>query len=263
MWILSRDQQAIADHVILPAGLLREDGTQLQHLVFDKKRHHFGEADLLFLAVGEAGNFLALHQKLAVRRLDVTQRTRGMTYDGDWLAGSKEGLDQLDGVLVLGEIPHRAVAARIEDGVEVLLPDAVEARGLVELGFRSRVVLEPARKVSAKLGLVALGVERGAIALRGGERDLGSGILENVVGSGKLLQPEACLSPGVTQLIVGRDNHQYLHDSLLRVQSLIEVPAERRRQFGGRLIYSDVCFLSAATSLAVICDPLLPKRAVT
>lgn len=30
-----------------------------------------------------------------------------------------------------------------------------------------------------------------------------------------------------------------------------------------RVIYSDVCFLSAATSLALICDPMLPKRAVT
>ena len=49
------------------------------------------------------------------------------------LAGGKEGLDQLGGMLVFGEIPHRAVAARVEDGVEVFLPDAVEANGLVEL----------------------------------------------------------------------------------------------------------------------------------
>src|SRR5580700_6217650 len=40
MWILSRDQQAVTDHVNLPVGLLREDGTQLQHLVFDKEGHH-------------------------------------------------------------------------------------------------------------------------------------------------------------------------------------------------------------------------------
>src|SRR5258708_371894 len=43
MWILSRDQQAIADDVNLPVGLLREDGTQLKHLIFDKEGHHFGE----------------------------------------------------------------------------------------------------------------------------------------------------------------------------------------------------------------------------
>ena len=71
---MPRDQQAVTDHVNIPVGLLREDGAQFQHLVFDKERHDLGEADVFFLAVGEAGNFLALNQKLAVRRLDVMQR---------------------------------------------------------------------------------------------------------------------------------------------------------------------------------------------
>src|ERR1700730_9623658 len=114
MWILSRDPQAVADNVNLPIGLLREDGTQLQHLVFDKEGHHFGEDNLFLLAVGEPGDFLTLHQRLAFRCLDVTQRAGGMTYDGDCFAGGKEGLDQLDGVLVFSEIPHRTVAARVE-----------------------------------------------------------------------------------------------------------------------------------------------------
>lgn len=88
MWVLSRDQQAVADDVRRPVGPLREDGAQFQHLIFDEKRHHFGEADLFFLAVGEAGNFLALHQKLAVRCPDVTQCPCGMTHDPDCLAGA-------------------------------------------------------------------------------------------------------------------------------------------------------------------------------
>ena len=130
------------------------------------------------------------------------QRAGGMTNDADWLAGGKEGLDQLDGVLVFGEIPHRAVAARVEDGVEVFLPDAVKAKGLVELGFRGRVLLEPERKVGAGCGLIALGIKRRPAALRGCERDLNAGVLENVVGSGELFEPEACLSSGITR--VGR-----------------------------------------------------------
>jgi hypothetical protein len=73
----------------------------------------------------------------------VTQRARGMTHDGDWLAGSKEGLDQLDGVLVFGEIPHRAMAARVEDGVEVFLLDAVKANGLVESSSSQKPVFRP------------------------------------------------------------------------------------------------------------------------
>jgi hypothetical protein len=52
MWILSCDQQSVADDVNLPVGLLREDGAQFQHLIFDKEGHDFGEADLFFLAVG-------------------------------------------------------------------------------------------------------------------------------------------------------------------------------------------------------------------
>ena len=49
-----------------------------------------------------------------------------MAHYADRLTGGKEGLDQLDGVLVVGEIPHRTVAAWIKDGVEeVFAPDVV------------------------------------------------------------------------------------------------------------------------------------------
>src|SRR5277367_571024 len=157
MWVLSRDQQTVGDDVNLPVGLLREDGAQFQHLVFDKKRHYFGETDSFLLAVGEAGNFLALNQKLAVWRLDVTEGAGGMTHYADRLTCGKERLDQLDGVLVVGEIPHRTVAARIKDGVEVFLPDALEANGLVELSFRGRVLLEPWVRSVRNSGSLLLG----------------------------------------------------------------------------------------------------------
>src|SRR5271154_5755587 len=211
MWVLSRDQQTIGDDVNLPVGLLREDGAQFQHLIFDKKGHYFGETDSFLLAVGEAGNFLALNQKLAVWRLDVTESAGGMTHYADRLTGGEEGLDQLDGVLVVGEIPHRAVATRIKDGVEVFVPDALEANGLVELSFRGRVLLEPSRKVGTEFGFVALGVERRPAALPGRERDLGSSVLENVVGGSELFEPEAGLATRVAQLIVGCQHHEYSH----------------------------------------------------
>jgi hypothetical protein len=137
-----------------------------------------------------------------------------MAHDGDRFAGGNEGLDQIDGVLVFSEIPHRAVAARVEEGVEVLLLDAVKANGLVELSFRSGVFLEPERKVSSGFGFVALGIKRRSSALWRRECDINAGVLENVVGSCEFFEPEARLSPGVAQLVVGRDNHQYLHDSL-------------------------------------------------
>jgi hypothetical protein len=94
------------------------------------------------------------------------------------------------------------MATWIEDGVEVFLPDAVEANGLVELSFRTRVLLKPERKVRPERRFVALGVERGSSALWGRERDLNAGVLECVVGGCELLEPEARLSSGDAQLIV-------------------------------------------------------------
>jgi hypothetical protein len=64
------------------------------------------------------------------------------------------------GILVFGKIPHRAMATRVEDGVEVFLLDAVEANGLTELSFRSRVLLEPDRELSTGFGFVTLEIER-------------------------------------------------------------------------------------------------------
>src|SRR6266516_1073584 len=202
MRVLSRDQQAVADDVWCPVHLLRKDRAQFQHLIFDKERYDLGEADPFFLAIGETGNFLVLHQELAVGRLDMTQSARGMTYDSDCLAGSNEGLDQFDGVFVFGEIPHWPVAARIKDGVEVFLPNAVKANGLVEISLRVLVLFEPERQLGAVFRFIALGVKRRPATLRRCECYLDAGILENVVGSGELFEPETRLSSGVAQLVV-------------------------------------------------------------
>ena len=107
-----------------------------------------------------------------------------MTHNGDWLASGKKGLDQLDRALVFDEIPHRAVAARIEDGVETLLLDAVKANSLVKLSLRSDILFKSARKVGPEFGLVTLGIERGTTAFRGRDCDLSPRVLEDVVGSG-------------------------------------------------------------------------------
>src|SRR5580692_3886908 len=129
-----------------------------------------------------------------------------------------------DGMPVFGEIPHRAMPPRVEDGVEVFLLDAVEANGLVQLSFRSRVLLEPHGEISSGFGFVALGIERRASAFRRCERDLDTCVLENVVRGCELFEPESCLSPSVAQLAVGCDDHQYFHDFLL----CMELPAAMR-----------------------------------
>jgi hypothetical protein len=122
-------------------------------------------------------------------------------------------------------VPFPSCRPGVEDGVEVFLPDAVEANGLVELRFGDRVLLEPKREVGAEFGLVALGVKRRASALRGCERDINAGILEDVIGSCKLFEPEARLSSGIAQLVVRWDNHQHLHDCLRCLRSSNEAPS--------------------------------------
>src|SRR5262245_36002493 len=130
-----------------------------------------------------------------------------MTHQGNWLTGGEKGLDQLDRVLIFGEIPHRAVAARIENSIDDLLFDAVEANSLVKLSFCSGVFLEPARKVGLEFGLVTLGIERGTTAFWGGKCDFSPRVLEHVIGSGELLKPETGLAPRVSEPVVRRENH--------------------------------------------------------
>src|SRR5262249_61876927 len=101
----------------------------------------------------------------------MAQRAGSVADKCNGFAGSEERFDQFDRVLVFCEIPHRAMAARIEDGVVVFLSHAVEAQRLVELGFGARILLEPMRDVSLKAGIFALRIERrggGAAGCEGG-----------------------------------------------------------------------------------------------
>ena len=79
-----------------------------------------------------------------------------MADQSNGLSGGKEGLDQLDGIGVFGQVPHRAVAARIEDGVVVLLFHTVEAHRLVELALRSCVLFEATGDVGLEIRILTL-----------------------------------------------------------------------------------------------------------
>jgi hypothetical protein len=147
----------------------------------------------------------------------MTERARRVANEGDGLAGSEEPLDQLDRVLILGQVPHRAVTAGIEDGVKILWLDAVEADCRGKLRLRCSIGLEPTREVGLEVRLVALRIERRLAALRRGEHALGASVLEPVIRRGEFLQPEAGLAPCVAELVVGSENHQDLHNSLLHL----------------------------------------------
>jgi len=79
-------------------------------------------------------------------------------------------------------------------------------------------------KVGAEFGLVAFGVERGTTVSRGRERDLGAGVLEDIVGSRELLEPEAGLASRISELVVRRENHQHFHDPLHSLMPIADSP---------------------------------------
>src|SRR5262249_1906642 len=101
------------------------------------------------------------------------------------------------------QIPHWAVAARIEDSVVVLLFHIVEAHRLVELVLRVRVLLEATSDVRLKVRILALGIERRTTTLGRGQSNLRARVLKNIIRRGQLLQPKARLAAGVAELVVG------------------------------------------------------------
>src|SRR5262249_61333839 len=107
----------------------------------------------------------------------VAQDAGGMADARHGFSGGKEGFDQFDGIGVFGQVPHWAVAARIEDGVVVLLFHTAEAHRLVELAFRVRVLLEATGDVRLEARILALGIERRATALGRGQGELRARLL--------------------------------------------------------------------------------------
>jgi Copper resistance protein D len=68
------------------------------------------------------------------------------------------------------------VAFGVEDGVEVLGLDAVEANRCRVLRFRASISFEPTRKVGLKVRLVAVWIESWLAAFRRGEHDHGGNL---------------------------------------------------------------------------------------
>src|SRR6516162_172101 len=102
------------------------------------------------------------------------------------------------------------MAAGVEDGIEVLGLDAVEANRRREPRLCVCIGFEPMRKVGLKVWLVALRIERRATPLRRRQHDLHPSVLEREVWRGTLLEPNACLTAGFAELVGRGQNHQDL-----------------------------------------------------
>ena len=72
----------------------------------------------------------------------MAQHAGGVADQRHWLTDGDEQLDQLDRVRIFGQVPHRAVSARVEKCVVILLLHAAETHRLVELCLGGGVLLE-------------------------------------------------------------------------------------------------------------------------
>src|SRR5215475_11338555 len=126
-----------------------------------------------------------------------------MTDQRHGLSGSKEGLDQPDGIGVFGQIPHWAVAARIEDSVVVLLFYTVETHRLVELALPVRVLLEATGDVRLEAWILALGIEWRTTALGRGQSDLRARVFKLIVGRMSALPPKADICSATAHVSLG------------------------------------------------------------
>src|SRR5262249_37578368 len=163
---------------------------------------------------------------------DTMEHARRMADGCDRFAGTVEGLDEGDGAWILSQVPHRAVAAGIEDRVVIRGFDVTEPQGVCQHCLGCGILLETPRQFGLALRCVADRVERRLPPVGRGAGHCRPGIEKGVVGRGALAEPEAGLASRVAELVVRRDDHQDLHAYL--------VVLERVRSTAQRLCAGDL-----------------------
>ena len=118
---------------------------------------------------------------------------------------------------MIGEIPQRAVAARIKQRVILVGVDFIKPRGIRKRGLSLMIFTKTSGVGGLRVRRVAFRIERWLAALRRGERHVDPRVAKHKVRRRKLFQPEAGLFPGITQFVVGSQYHQNLHRALLVV----------------------------------------------
>ncbi|MNZ67628.1 hypothetical protein D3C78_858830 [compost metagenome] len=145
-------------------GLAEARAVGLEH-VLDEEGHDRGQADGLFLAVGEAGDMAPPDQRFAVFRERVAEHAGGMADRRDRFTVGVEGFDQGDGMVILGEVPERTMAAGVEDRVIVVRVHLGERVCVRQRRLCLRVLAEALGRRRLCIGCVALRVERRLSAL--------------------------------------------------------------------------------------------------
>jgi len=197
----------VADGEAAPPPCLHVVGAELLELVLDAPRHEVlvarqrahaphrivGE---VFLDVREAGDRLALGERLSIRELRVAQQRDAVAEGARDLARLVELDELLVEIARLLEGEHRRLPACHDDRVELGDADLGDRLGLFDERREARGRDKPhadqiAGRVAARIARVAHAVGF-ALAAGGAEHfDLVPGFVERVVGVGQLGPPEA------------------------------------------------------------------------
>lgn len=118
--VLAGDDQSIDNDLLAPGlGSLDIVASHALDLVLEQHGHVLGHVDGVLLGVAEASDLAALEKGLAAVDGDVDEDDGAVAHGRDGLAGLVELLDDLERGLVVDEVEHGAVAAGVEDGVEL------------------------------------------------------------------------------------------------------------------------------------------------
>src|SRR5271166_2427723 len=134
-----------------------------------------------------------------------------MTDSSHGLAGVVERLDQRDGIGVIDDIPHWAVASHVKYGVEILRLHVGKLDRLRKAVLCFLILLKPRHRRSLLLRQVALWIDRGLSSFRRSQSQFDTRVPEDKIRGREFLQPNAGFAAGVAQLIVRRQHRQYFH----------------------------------------------------
>jgi hypothetical protein len=158
--------------------------------------------------------FFPADERGAVRRLGVAENSRPVADGRRGLVGRKHGLDQGDGRGVFGQVIHGAVAAAVEHCVIISGGDVRQFDGTGEARFSRRIRTEAAGVVGLKGRSIASGIDRRLATERGGQRDVGSCILESIIRRSELFEPESRLLARSAERVLCGEDDQYVHVEL-------------------------------------------------
>src|SRR6185437_54727 len=151
----------------------------------------------------------------------------------------------------VGQIPQRAVAARVEHRIERSGVDVIQFVGVGERLHGFAVGQESPRRLGLAVRCFAVRIDRRFAAGGRRQRDLGPRVREYVVRSGQFFQPQPRRFAGIAKLAVRGQHHQDFHYCTPR----IDVPRKGHTLQSGEPLSEckgEVCEAPGVVTLRII-----------